>query len=145
MLPSRRSLPAVYRALQLGSMRGRLAVPKKLPHRILGRSLIHRCRCTSAVLCLPRSRFLLPALVLRRSLGGAIKPQEAWPTYSSAARTNEITNGLLRQYLPQGTDLSGYTQKYLDAIALRLSTRPRKTLGVRTPADLLAQIVASTA
>ncbi len=58
--------------------------------------------------------------------------------------SNENTNGLLRQYLPHGTDLSPVTQRGLDAIALRLNTRPRLTLGFQTPADKLAQIVAST-
>ena len=58
--------------------------------------------------------------------------------------SNENTNGLLRQYLPRGTDLSPVTQRQLDAIALRLNTRPRLTLGFQTPADKLAQIVAST-
>lgn len=58
--------------------------------------------------------------------------------------SNENTNGLLRQYLPRGTDLSTVTQRQLDAIALRLNTRPRLTLGFQTPADKLAQIVAST-
>lgn len=58
--------------------------------------------------------------------------------------SNENTNGLLRQYLPHGTDLSPVTQQRLDAIALRLNTRPRLTLGYQTPADKLAQIVAST-
>lgn len=58
--------------------------------------------------------------------------------------SNENTNGLLRQYLPHGTDLSPVTQRRLDAIALRLNTRPRLTLGYHTPADKLAQIVAST-
>lgn len=58
--------------------------------------------------------------------------------------SNENTNGLLRQYLPHGTNLSTKTQRQLDAIALRLNTRPRLTLDFQTPADKLAQIVAST-
>ena len=51
--------------------------------------------------------------------------------------SNENTNGLLRQYFPKGTDLSHYSQAYLNKIALRLNQRPRKTLGFETPADRL--------
>jgi len=54
--------------------------------------------------------------------------------------TNENTNGLVRQYLPKGTDLSGYTQRELNAIAHRLNTRPRKCLNFATPLEVYAQL-----
>ena len=58
--------------------------------------------------------------------------------------SNENTNGLLRQYFPKGTDLSGYSQSDLDKVALRLNQRQRKTLGFETPADKLQASVALT-
>lgn len=58
--------------------------------------------------------------------------------------TNENTNGLLRQYFPRGTDLSNVSQAKLNAVALQLNTRPRKTLGFKTPAEKLASTVATT-
>jgi len=51
--------------------------------------------------------------------------------------SNENTNGLLRQYFPKGTNLASYSQPQLDEIARRLNTRPRETLGFKTPADTL--------
>jgi IS30 family transposase len=57
--------------------------------------------------------------------------------------SNENTNGLLRQYFPKGTDLSGYTQAQLDKVALKLNQRPRETLEFQTPADTLSTYVAS--
>jgi IS30 family transposase len=56
--------------------------------------------------------------------------------------TCENTNGLLRQYMPKGTDLSVYTQDELDAIADSMNTRPRQTLGWDTPMQVFARMLA---
>ena len=58
--------------------------------------------------------------------------------------TNENTNGLLRQYFPKGTDLSGYSPAHLQQVANELNTRPRKILDWRTPTVVLASLNNST-
>ena len=57
--------------------------------------------------------------------------------------TNENTNGLLRQYFPKGTDLSPYGTDDLAAVAMALNSRPRKTLGWKTPAETLDAMLRS--
>lgn len=63
-------------------------------------------------------------------------PRSPWQRGS-----NENTNGLLRQYFPKGQSLAGVTQAELDEIASKLNNRPRQTLGFRTPAQQLTELI----
>jgi hypothetical protein len=55
--------------------------------------------------------------------------------------SNDDTNGLLRRYLPKDTDLAVFSQTELDAIATRLNSRPRRTLGFATPDEVFSALV----
>ena len=63
-------------------------------------------------------------------------PQSPWQRGS-----NENTNGLLRQYFPKGSSMSGFSQRDLNKVAHRLNTRPRKTLDFQTPTDKLDELL----
>jgi IS30 family transposase len=59
--------------------------------------------------------------------------------------SNENTNGLLRQYFPKSTNLAVHDREHLDAVAAQLNSRPRKTLGWKTPAQALDEVLAAAA
>ena len=120
-------------------------LPRKETHTVT-RAIARRIRC------LPQG--LMKSLIWDR--GGELAAHRAFTVATNVQvyfcdprspwqrGSNENTNGLLRQYLPTATNLRNFGQAQLDAIALRLNTRPRMTLGFQTPAAKLAQIVATT-
>src|SRR5271156_5380382 len=66
------------------------------------------------------------------------------PRRPSRGLTNiGASNGLLRQYFAKGTDLSVFPADYLDYVATKLNTRPRKTLGWNTPAEALDELLSN--
>ena len=81
----------------------------------------------------------------------AHRPQPTWAHRSTSAiahspwqrGSNENTNGLLRQYLPKGTDLNIYSPQHLLAVEDEINNRPRLVLADRTPAQLFATLLAS--
>ena len=82
-------------------------------------------------------------LALRKRIGASLDmavyfcdPHSPWQR-----GTNENANGLLRQYFPKGTDLSGYPEDYLDAVAEEFNDRPRKTLGFMRPSEKIIELL----
>ena len=80
-------------------------------------------------------------LTITRSLGAPVyfcDSRSPWQRGSS-----ENTNGLLRDYVPKGTDLSVHSPAHLLSVETELNTRPRRTLNDQTPAELFAVLLAS--
>ena len=94
---------------------------------------------------LARATSLIVDLGTRKELSAhaAFKVETGIPVYFADPHSpwqrgsNENTNGLLRQYFPKGTDLSRWSVEEIEAVAKTLNSRPRKTLGWKTPAEAL--------
>jgi IS30 family transposase len=72
------------------------------------------------------------------------RPPSNGPSWPVTVSRSPAPNGLLRQYLPKGIDISNYSQAKLNAVARQLNERPRKTLGYQTPAEMFSHTVALT-
>ena len=68
-------------------------------------------------------------------------PNRMDPRIAWQRGTNENTNGLLRDYFPKGSDLSGHTKRKLETVAAELNSRPRQVLAWDTPADRFARLL----
>lgn len=71
---------------------------------------------------------------LEKNLG--IKNYFAHPYYLWERGANENTNGLIRQYIPKGTDFRNVTKEQIKGVVTRLNNRPKKVLGFKTPAKV---------
>ena len=86
-----------------------------------------------------RGREMAEYKILEQDLGIEVyfcDPHSPWQR-----GTNENMNGLIRQYLPKGVDLTPATQEYLNKIAMALNCRPRKALNWQTPLEAFSQLV----
>lgn len=79
--------------------------------------------------------------ILEKDLG--VKAYFADPYASWQRGTNENSNGLIRRYLPKGTDFSTVTQEELDDIVWEINNRPRKVLGFKTPLEVFNKYLAN--
>lgn len=113
-------------------------------------TLVERTSRLPILVKLPHPKPASAANVLQAfndKLNGIAQPMRQSLTYDQGRemalhkKLTVNTNGLVRQYLPKGTDLSGYSQEQLDAIADEINNRPRKGLGVRSPMAVYQELL----